>query len=164
MPPCSGHVVESSAQIRAVGIKNKIPAKAKKNTILGPNKASAGKLRRLSTQVMVIIAKLKVVSTLGSFEDIWCGYPFLNCKILAQFSGLLQHYSRTILDKKDWMSIMYIFPNINPVALSIGPLKVHWYGIMYLLGFAMTWILGAYRVKKPWTVLNSGEQVGDAIF
>jgi len=59
---------------------------------------------------------------------------------------------------------MLLYPDINPIAFHIGPLHVHWYGIMYLIGFALTWILGTYRSKKPWTVLKNGEQVGDAIF
>ena len=43
---------------------------------------------------------------------------------------------------------MIPFPEINPVAIEIGPLKVHWYGLMYLLAFALVWILGRYRIKK----------------
>lgn len=35
---------------------------------------------------------------------------------------------------------------IDPVALSLGPLKVHWYGLMYLLAFASAWWLGRRRV------------------
>jgi phosphatidylglycerol:prolipoprotein diacylglycerol transferase len=34
---------------------------------------------------------------------------------------------------------MMTFPNIDPVAISIGPLKVHWYGIMYLVAFTAGW-------------------------
>lgn len=59
---------------------------------------------------------------------------------------------------------MLIYPEINPVAFSIGPIKVHWYGIMYLVGFVAAWVLGLYRAKQPWTVLNNRHQVGDAIF
>ena len=40
---------------------------------------------------------------------------------------------------------MPYFVDINPVAFSIGPLQVHWYGIMYLLGFAGAWWLGQRR-------------------
>ena len=36
---------------------------------------------------------------------------------------------------------------IDPIALSLGPLKVHWYGLMYLLGFAVAWWLGHRRVR-----------------
>ncbi|HIE75808.1 MAG TPA: prolipoprotein diacylglyceryl transferase, partial [Gammaproteobacteria bacterium] len=30
---------------------------------------------------------------------------------------------------------MLIYPDINPVAISVGPLVVHWYGVMYLIAF-----------------------------
>lgn len=43
---------------------------------------------------------------------------------------------------------MLTFPQIDPVAFSIGPLQVHWYGLMYLLAFAFAWGLGRYRIKK----------------
>ncbi len=36
---------------------------------------------------------------------------------------------------------------IDPVALALGPLKVHWYGIMYLLAFATAWWLGRHRIR-----------------
>lgn len=44
---------------------------------------------------------------------------------------------------------MLTYPDINPVALSLGPLKVHWYGLMYLVGFVGGWALGRYRAAKP---------------
>ena len=31
---------------------------------------------------------------------------------------------------------MLTHPNIDPVAVHLGPLAVHWYGLMYLAGFA----------------------------
>jgi len=58
---------------------------------------------------------------------------------------------------------MIDYPNIDPVAISLGPLSVHWYGIMYLIGFAGAYLLGAYRAKQSggkWTV----DQVSDVIF
>lgn len=57
---------------------------------------------------------------------------------------------------------MLNYPDINPVALQIGPAKVYWYGIMYLLGFLLAWLLGRYRAYKQgrWT----GEQVTDLMF
>lgn len=35
--------------------------------------------------------------------------------------------------------------NFDPIAFSVGPLDVHWYGIMYLLGFATFWWLATRR-------------------
>jgi phosphatidylglycerol:prolipoprotein diacylglycerol transferase len=40
---------------------------------------------------------------------------------------------------------MPYFHQINPIAFSIGPLAVHWYGIMYLLGFLGAWYPGERR-------------------
>ncbi|MBR0347294.1 MAG: prolipoprotein diacylglyceryl transferase [Rudaea sp.] len=40
---------------------------------------------------------------------------------------------------------MPYFHNIDPIAFSLGPVAVHWYGIMYLLGFAGAWFVGNRR-------------------
>ncbi|HKE47379.1 MAG TPA: prolipoprotein diacylglyceryl transferase, partial [Rhodanobacteraceae bacterium] len=37
------------------------------------------------------------------------------------------------------------FVDIDPIAFSLGPVQVHWYGIMYLIGFAAAWWLGQRR-------------------
>jgi len=58
---------------------------------------------------------------------------------------------------------MFIYPHINPIAFKLGPVKVHWYGIMYLVGFAAAWILALIRGKNPYHHLNS-DQVSDLIF
>lgn len=58
---------------------------------------------------------------------------------------------------------MFIYPQINPIAFHIGPLAVHWYGIMYAIAFLGGWGLALLRARKP----NSGwtnDQVGDVIF
>lgn len=58
---------------------------------------------------------------------------------------------------------MLTYPHIDPVALAIGPLKIHWYGLMYVIGFLGGWWLALLRAKRP----NSGwtpEQVSDLIF
>ena len=34
---------------------------------------------------------------------------------------------------------MLTYPNIDPVAIHLGPLQVHWYGLMYLLAFLCAW-------------------------
>ncbi|KAF1706542.1 prolipoprotein diacylglyceryl transferase [Pseudoxanthomonas sacheonensis] len=36
---------------------------------------------------------------------------------------------------------------IDPIALSLGPLKIHWYGLMYLLAFVSAWWLGRQRIR-----------------
>ena len=41
---------------------------------------------------------------------------------------------------------MIYLHQIDPIALSLGPLKLHWYGLMYLLGFIAAWWLGRRRI------------------
>lgn len=59
---------------------------------------------------------------------------------------------------------MLVYPNIDPIAIQIGPLAVHWYGLMYLLGFAAAWTLGAWRARRRADIPLSPEQVGDLVF
>lgn len=40
------------------------------------------------------------------------------------------------------------FPNIDPVLLSVGPLKIHWYGVAYIIGIVMAWHWGNRLLKK----------------
>lgn len=42
---------------------------------------------------------------------------------------------------------MLVHPQFDPVAISLGPLNVHWYGLMYLLAFLQFWWLGKVRMK-----------------
>lgn len=60
---------------------------------------------------------------------------------------------------------MFEYPGINPVAFEIGRLKVHWYGIMYLISFIGGYWLLHYRARKrPRISPLPPEQVGDLIF
>jgi phosphatidylglycerol:prolipoprotein diacylglycerol transferase len=43
---------------------------------------------------------------------------------------------------------MLVHPNFDPVALSIGPLAVRWYGLMYLIAFAAFYLLGRQRLAR----------------
>ena len=43
---------------------------------------------------------------------------------------------------------MLTHPQIDPVAIHLGPLAVHWYGLMYLLGFTLFLLLGKYRLRN----------------
>ncbi|WP_448216075.1 prolipoprotein diacylglyceryl transferase [Endozoicomonas sp. 2B-B] len=58
---------------------------------------------------------------------------------------------------------MIPYPQIDPVAISLGPLKVHWYGLMYLVGFAGGWWLAVQRTRKSNGLWNP-EQIGDLLF
>ena len=58
---------------------------------------------------------------------------------------------------------MLVHPNIDPVAFSIGPLAVRWYGLMYLAGFAAAWWLGLRRIKQGLAPVTRA-QFDDLIF
>ncbi|MFN3919909.1 MAG: prolipoprotein diacylglyceryl transferase [Methylohalobius sp.] len=56
---------------------------------------------------------------------------------------------------------MLPYPHIDPVAIQIGPLKVHWYGLMYLFGFLGAWVLARRRAEKyGWR----REEIDDLVF
>ena len=57
---------------------------------------------------------------------------------------------------------MLSYPIIDPVALSIGPMKIHWYGIMYLLAFVVAWFLAMRNSQRPWSPVKK-TQVEDLI-
>lgn len=44
---------------------------------------------------------------------------------------------------------MLIHPLPDPIAFSIGPLSVHWYGLMYLVAFVQFLVLGRMRARQP---------------
>ncbi|MBB1126696.1 prolipoprotein diacylglyceryl transferase [Thiospirillum jenense] len=58
---------------------------------------------------------------------------------------------------------MLIYPDLDPVALAFGPVQIHWYGLMYLIGFTLAWQLGRYRARRPYSGWTA-EMVDDVIF
>lgn len=58
---------------------------------------------------------------------------------------------------------MLPYPEIDPVAIALGPLKVHWYGLAYLAALGFAWWLAARRSRRPGAPLQR-EQVDDLIF
>lgn len=58
---------------------------------------------------------------------------------------------------------MIAYPEIDPVVVALGPVKVHWYGLMYLLAFASAWWLGRRRASQPNSIIQP-QQVDDLIF
>ena len=58
---------------------------------------------------------------------------------------------------------MLVHPQPDPVAIALGPLNVHWYGLMYLLAFVAAWMLGRLRTRQAWRNWTP-EQVDDLIF
>jgi len=58
---------------------------------------------------------------------------------------------------------MLVYPGFNPIAFEVGRVKVHWYGIMYLLGFASAWWLARRRAARPDSTWKPND-VDDLIF
>jgi phosphatidylglycerol:prolipoprotein diacylglycerol transferase len=55
------------------------------------------------------------------------------------------------------------YPDIDPILVSLGPLSVRWYGLAYLLAFALCWWLGNRRADQSWRGW-SRQDVSDAVF
>ncbi|WP_322978926.1 prolipoprotein diacylglyceryl transferase [Pseudomonas sp. C11] len=58
---------------------------------------------------------------------------------------------------------MLPYPQIDPVAVALGPLKIHWYGLMYLVGIGGAWLLAARRLNRfdpTWTK----DKLSDLVF
>ncbi|MEO1820097.1 prolipoprotein diacylglyceryl transferase [Pseudomonas sp.] len=58
---------------------------------------------------------------------------------------------------------MLTYPQIDPVAVAIGPLQIHWYGLMYLIGIGGAWWLAKRRLADfdpTW----SKETLSDLVF
>ncbi len=59
---------------------------------------------------------------------------------------------------------MLTYPHIDPIAFSLGPLSVRWYGLMYLAGFVAFVALGRWRIARradlKWTV----KDIDDLLF
>lgn len=62
------------------------------------------------------------------------------------------------------MQSEYLLINFDPVAISIGPLDIHWYGVMYLLAFLSFWVIGNRRaVTQGWRGWSK-QDVSDILF
>ena len=60
-----------------------------------------------------------------------------------------------------------LHPNFDPVALQLGPIAIHWYGLMYVFGFMSVYFIWSYRIKhypqlvdKKW----NSELISDLLF
>lgn len=56
---------------------------------------------------------------------------------------------------------MLPYPSIDPVAIAVGPIQVHWYGLMYVVGLVAAWWLGRRRAHR---LGLSHDDIGDLIF
>ena len=59
---------------------------------------------------------------------------------------------------------MLVHPQFDPVAIKLGPLAVHWYGLMYLVGFALIWGVGRHRIARTPGGVWSPKDLDDALF
>lgn len=59
---------------------------------------------------------------------------------------------------------MLTHPQFNPIAFSLGPLSVHWYGLMYMLGFIGFLILGRLRIRQGLYPSWKAEELDDLLF
>jgi phosphatidylglycerol:prolipoprotein diacylglycerol transferase len=58
---------------------------------------------------------------------------------------------------------MLPYPRIDPIAVALGPIKVRWYGLMYVLGFIAAWWLARRRASAPTSTWKLTD-VDDLIF
>jgi phosphatidylglycerol---prolipoprotein diacylglyceryl transferase len=59
---------------------------------------------------------------------------------------------------------MTFLHQIDPVLIELGSLKVHWYGLMYLLGFGVAWFLGRSRIRAGRMPGVSEQAYSDLLF
>ena len=58
---------------------------------------------------------------------------------------------------------MFQYPDIDPVAIALGPLQLRWYGLMYLGGFAIAWLGMRVRARRSWSPVEP-QRVDDLVF
>jgi phosphatidylglycerol:prolipoprotein diacylglycerol transferase len=58
---------------------------------------------------------------------------------------------------------MLTYPDIDAVIFAIGPLKIRWYGLMYVIGFLLAWWLARRRSKRPDSPITA-DQIDDLMF
>jgi phosphatidylglycerol:prolipoprotein diacylglycerol transferase len=59
---------------------------------------------------------------------------------------------------------MLVHPQFDPVALQLGPIAIHWYGLMYLVAFAQVILLGRWCIAhRPWTGWDA-KMLDDVLF
>ncbi len=58
---------------------------------------------------------------------------------------------------------MLTYPEIDPIIFALGPIKVRWYGLMYVLAFVMAWWLARRRAANSWSIIKP-VQVDDRMF
>jgi len=59
---------------------------------------------------------------------------------------------------------MLVHPQFDPVAVHLGPLAIRWYGLMYLVGFALVWMVGRYAIRTRPHSAWTAQDLDDALF
>ncbi|GMU47788.1 MAG: hypothetical protein AMXMBFR31_00140 [Candidatus Desulfobacillus denitrificans] len=59
---------------------------------------------------------------------------------------------------------MLTYPHIDPIAFSLGPLSVRWYGLMYLAGFVAFVMLGRRRIARRPDLNWTAKDIDDLLF
>ncbi len=59
---------------------------------------------------------------------------------------------------------MLVYPQLDPIAIKVGSLAVHWYGLMYLVAFLSFLLLGTWRAKRIPELGISSQDVDDMLF
>ena len=55
------------------------------------------------------------------------------------------------------------YPQIDPIAISLGPLSIHWYAISYLVGIGLVWWTLGYRTRR-YQLAWSADDISDIVF
>lgn len=58
---------------------------------------------------------------------------------------------------------MIQYPDIDPIALALGPITIYWYGLTYVGGLMFAWWLGKQRAQRPDSPIKEA-QIDDLIF
>jgi phosphatidylglycerol:prolipoprotein diacylglycerol transferase len=67
-------------------------------------------------------------------------------------------WHRLFFVKDQTINRMLNHPEIHPVALQLGPLAIHWYGLTYLAAFALFMLLGRMRLRHaPFSTLSGAQ-------
>ncbi|MGJ0535365.1 MAG: prolipoprotein diacylglyceryl transferase [Methylocystis sp.] len=59
---------------------------------------------------------------------------------------------------------MLVHPQFDPIAIQLGPIGIHWYGLMYLIGFLGVLFLGKWRIRRNPDCIVSEHDLDDMLF
>ena len=60
--------------------------------------------------------------------------------------------------------IMLTYPQIDPVAIQLGPVAIHWYGLMYVLAFGLFVLLGRLHARRRPELGWQDKDIDDLLF